>query len=180
MSYNNSGSYDEITLKQHVPFYFSRLAVWQVIFCSLLVLIFNILSLIILLVFTIMPSVLITDGHSTWFALLFLLAPLAFVYPALTVFIATRPELDRNDVRDYKINDYLNLPKDIRKKLKPLAKHVNYNRDGDKWCKIINEYTKLELSGHLESTHKAVYDSVLEDIAARKETLKIMKEQGWT
>lgn len=180
MAYNHSARYDEMKVKQHVPFYFNHLGIWQTFFASPSMILMNIFSIIFIIASIIAPLAVFDATGQAWVLFFLFLISLGLIFPILTAFIATRPELDSQDNYDLRVDAYLRLPKSIKKKLKPLAKHANYNRDdAQKWAEIVQEYSKLEESGQIESKFKSVYDSVLEDIKARKQTQRIMKENGW-
>lgn len=186
MSYKTVDSY-EASLKNHVPFYWSNLGFWQGFFMLPISIMLNMVSVLFLFVSIISPVVHVADGSPLW-SLFFILLAIPFsIYPALSIFMFSQPEVNRADyswekdnVKDLRIDKYLVLPKDIKTKLKPLAKVVNNNRsDLSEWQDIVDQYYDLNKTGVLDSKNKVLLDSIKADLEAQKQTQKIMKENGW-
>lgn len=186
MSYKTVG-YLEASLKNHVPFYWSGLGFWQGLFMLPISIFLNMVSVLFFVVSLISPIVHVADGSPLW-SLFFLLLSIPFsIYPALTLFMFSQPEVNRSgyswdedDIKDLRIDKYLVLPKDIKTKLKPLAKVVNNNRDDlSEWQSIVDQYYDLNKTGVLDSKNKILLDSIKADLEAQKQTQKIMREQGW-
>lgn len=186
MSYNISHDHDLIKMKSKVPFYTNHLEFKQAIMVSPFVIILNVISIACFITFIIAPLVHVSEGSPLWSLLFMLFIIPSLVYPILSLFYAAQPEIksggyyQTSDLDTLKVNRYLSLPKETRKKLKPLAKYANKNRDDlSEWQDIVDQYYDLNKTGVLDSKNKVLLDSIKADLEAQKQTQKIMREQGW-